>query len=424
MTLEHLILWRRDLHRLPEAAWKEFRTTSLIAHHLSELGYRIVLGDKLLASNLMMGRDVDVAAEKARARRQGAHPDWLERIGDVTGLMGELDTGRPGPTLAFRFDIDAVEVEESDAEQHQPQQQGFASHNKGWMHACAHDGHTAIGMGLASSLMAMKEQLCGRIKLFFQPAEEGCRGGKALAAGGALDDVDALLSLHIGIHAGSGELVINPTEFLCSTKFDVHFMGTAAHAGLEPNAGSNALAAACMATTAMLGIPRHRDGMTRINVGQLHAGSGRNVIPDHAELRGETRGADSALNDYMFSQVQRIVEGTALAHGVTYRIIKQGEAIALDNSPALQAELAALARKQGLATIQTRRFGASEDAGFLMERVQKQGGEAAYLILGADLAAPHHHNEFDFDERVMQSGVELLAAWARARLGVAEAALS
>ena len=120
MTLEHLILWRRDLHRLPEAAWKEFRTTSLIAHHLSELGYHVVLGDKLLASNLMMGRDVDVAAEKARARRQGAHPDWLERIGDVTGLMGELDTGRPGPTLAFRFDIDAVEVEESDAEQHQP----------------------------------------------------------------------------------------------------------------------------------------------------------------------------------------------------------------------------------------------------------------------------------------------------------------
>ncbi|WP_439835365.1 amidohydrolase [Aeromonas enteropelogenes] len=417
MSLEHLIQWRRDLHRLPEAAWKEFRTTSLIAHHLSGLGYHIVLGDKLLASNLVMGRDLDVAAEKARARRQGAHPDWLDRIGDFTGLMGELDTGRPGPTLAFRFDIDAVEVEESGDEQHQPQREGFASHNKGWMHACAHDGHTAIGMGLASRLMAMKEQLGGRIKFFFQPAEEGCRGGKALAAGGALDDVDALLSLHIGIHASSGELVINPTEFLCSTKFDVHFMGTAAHAGLEPNAGCNALAAACMATSAMLAIPRHRDGMTRINIGQLNGGSGRNVIPDHAELRGETRGADSALNDYMFGQVQRIVEGVAMAHGVTYQIIKQGEAIALDNSPTLQAELTALARQQGLATIQTRRFGASEDAGFLMERVQKQGGEAAYLVLGADLAAPHHHNAFDFDERVMQSGVDLLAAWVLARQG-------
>ena len=91
--------------------------------------------------------------------------------------------------------------------------------------------------------------------------------------------MDALLALHIGIHASSGELVVNPTEFLCSTKFDVEFMGQAAHAGSEPNAGHNALAAACMATTAMLGIPRHRDGMTRINVGQLNGGSGRNVIP-------------------------------------------------------------------------------------------------------------------------------------------------
>lgn len=98
--------------------------------------------------------------------------------------------------------------------------------------------------------------------------------------------MDALLALHIGIHANSGELVVNPTEFLCSTKFDVEFMGQAAHAGLEPNAGHNALAAACMATTAMLGIPRHRDGMTRINVGQLNGGSGRNVIPGHARLMG------------------------------------------------------------------------------------------------------------------------------------------
>ncbi|BBQ26252.1 hypothetical protein WP2W18C05_24680 [Aeromonas sp. WP2-W18-CRE-05] len=86
-------------------------------------------------------------------------------------------------------------------------------------------------------------------------------------------------------------------------------MGQAAHAGLEPNAGHNALAAACMATTAMLGIPRHRDGMTRINVGQLNGGSGRNVIPGHARLMGETRGATPALNDYMFNQVQQIVEG-------------------------------------------------------------------------------------------------------------------
>lgn len=101
MSLEHLIQWRRDLHRLPEAAWKEFRTTSLIAHHLSGLGYHIVLGDKLLASNLVMGRDLDVAAEKARARRQGAHPDWLDRIGDFTGLMGNWTPAVPARRSPF-----------------------------------------------------------------------------------------------------------------------------------------------------------------------------------------------------------------------------------------------------------------------------------------------------------------------------------
>ncbi|MGY4025782.1 amidohydrolase [Aeromonas rivuli] len=418
MTIDTLRHWRRDLHRLPEAAWCEFRTSALIAHRLNELGFTVMLGDALLASSLVMGRQIDVAAQKERALRQGANPDWLARIENLTGVMGLWDSGRPGPTLGFRFDIDAVEVDEESGEQHQPTQEAWQSHNPGWMHACAHDGHTAIGLVLAERIMAQAEQLGGRIKLFFQPAEEGCRGGKALAAGGQLDDVDALLALHIGIHATSGELVLNPTEFLCSTKFDVEFMGESAHAGLEPNAGRNALAAACMATTAMLGIPRHRDGMTRINVGQLSGGSGRNVIPGQARLQGETRGASPALNDYVFGQVQRIVEGAALMQGVSYLIRKQGEAIGIHNSPELIEELLPLAAAMALNTVHTRRFGASEDAGFLIERVQRNGGQAAYLILGADLSAPHHHPAFNFDETVMESGVNLLARFIQHRLAI------
>lgn len=415
MHADELVRWRRDLHRYPEAAWKEFRTTSLIARHLASLGFTLKLGEDLLAAPLVMGREVDVAAEKARALLQGGDPDWIERMGDLTGVMGLLETGRPGPTLAFRFDIDAVEVSESEAPQHPPVRDGFCSQNPSWMHACGHDGHTAIGLALASRLMKHRAQLCGRIKLLFQPAEEGCRGGKALASGGALDDVDALLCLHLGIHAASGEIVLNPTDFLCSTKFDIHFFGTPAHAGLEPNAGANALAAACSATTALLGIPRHRDGMTRINIGTLQGGSGRNVIADHALLCGETRGSEPHLNDYMFGQVQRIVEGTALAFGVTYRIIKQGEAQGLTNSPELVAELEGMAQAEGFSVVPTRRFGASEDAGFLLERVQRGGGQAAYLVVGAHLAAPHHHNAFDFDEGVMMRAVNLLERWARTR---------
>lgn len=416
MDSAHLSRWRRDLHQAPEAAWCEYRTTSLIARHLSDLGLTITLGDELLSAPHVMGRDIDVAREKARALHQGADPHWLESIGELTGVMGELNTGRPGPVLAFRFDMDAVEVGESPQETHFPVKEGFVSRNQGWMHACGHDGHVAMGLALASRLASRREQLCGRIKFLFQPAEEGCRGGKALAAGGSLDDVDALLTLHLGIHAQSGELVINPTDFLCSTKFDLHFLGTASHAGLEPNAGANALAAACMATTALLGIPRHRDGMTRINIGQLNAGSGRNVIPDLAILRGETRGASSALNDYMFAHVQHIAEGCARAHGVDFHIIKQGEAIGLTNSATLLPALTQLAAELGLTTIGERPFGASEDAGFLLEQVQSHGGEAAYLVLGANLTAPHHHACFDFDEAVLERGVTLLERWAQARL--------
>ena len=88
MTQDALRHWRRDLHRLPEAAWCEFRTSALIAHHLCELGFSVMLGDKLLASNLIMGREIDVAAQKERALRQGAHPDWLARIDEITGVMG------------------------------------------------------------------------------------------------------------------------------------------------------------------------------------------------------------------------------------------------------------------------------------------------------------------------------------------------
>lgn len=417
MTQDALHHWRRDLHRYPEAAWCEFRTSSLIAKHLAALGFDVMLGDQLLANHLIMGREIDVPAQKARALRQGADPEWLARIEEITGVMGVWETGRPGPTLGFRFDIDAVEVEEQQDPSHDPSQGGWQSCNPGWMHACAHDGHTAIGLVLAERIAALAGQLTGRIKLFFQPAEEGCRGGKALAAGGQLDDVDALLALHIGIHAESGELVVNPTDFLCSTKFDVELMGRAAHAGLEPNAGHNALAAACMATTALLGIPRHRDGMTRINIGQLHAGSGRNVIPGHALLQGETRGATPALNDYMFGQVQQIVAGAAAMQGASYLIRKQGEAIGIDNSPALLEEITPLAERLAFKTIHSRRFGASEDAGFLIERVQNNGGQAAYLILGSRLAAPHHHPEFDFDEAVLAPGVALLEAWLLSRLG-------
>lgn len=408
-THELLCHWRRDFHRFPEPAWCEYRTTSLIAAALANAGYEIKLGDQIVSISAVMGRHIDEDQEKSRALAQGADAEWLDKI-SLTGLIAELDTGRPGPCVALRVDLDAVHVQESEQADHYPVHAGFASQNPGCMHACGHDGHAALGVVLGLMLAEKKHQLCGRIKLVFQPAEEGCRGGKALASGGELDDVDQLYAIHLGIHAASGELVVCPDGFLSSTKFDVEFIGRAAHAGLEPNAGANALAAACQAVGQMLAIPRHRDGMTRLNIGQLTSNGERNVVPAYALLQGETRGGTAQLNDYVFSAVQRIVQGTALAHDVDYHIRRQGEAISIHNSPALVHTVTLVASQLGFNVIHNRPFGASDDAGFLLERVQKNGGQAAYLVLGATLSAGHHASLFDFDEEALSRGLELLDA--------------
>lgn len=402
--------WRRDFHRHPEPAWCEYRTTSLICKALSEAGYDIRIGEQFLSSSMVMGREVDEEQEKLRALAQGADPEWLSRL-SLTGLMAVLDTGRPGPCLALRVDLDAVRLGECCADHHTPQQQGFASLSAGVMHACAHDAHAAIALVLAQLLASYRDTLCGKIKLIFQPAEEGCRAGKAVAASGQLDDIDQLLAIHLGIHAKSGELVVCPEGFLSSTKFDVEFIGKPAHAGLEPNAGANALSAACLAVNQMLAIPPHRDGMTRINIGHLRAGQERNVIPAYAFLQGETRGATSQLNDYVFSAVQRIVQGVAMAHGVDYMIRRQGEAISIQNSPALVHTLTLLGDELGFDVIHSRPFGASDDAGFLIDRVQRRAGQAAYLVIGADLSAGHHTDQFDFDEEIMARALNLLFHW-------------
>lgn len=409
--------WRRSFHRFPEPAWCEYRTTSLICTALAEAGFEIRIGEQLLSPSMVMGRDIDEAREKARALQQGADADWLAKL-THTGLLAVLDTGRPGPCLALRVDLDAVRVRECVSADHLPQQLGFASASDGVMHACAHDAHAAIAVVLGQLLAGYQHTLCGKIKLFFQPAEEGCRAGKAVASGGQLDDVDQLLAIHLGIHAHSGELVVCPEGFLSSTKFDVEFIGKPAHAGLEPNAGANALSAACQAVSQMLAIAPHRDGMTRINIGHLHAGQERNVVPAYAFLQGETRGATAALNEYVFSAVQRIVQGVAMSHGVDYMIRRQGEAISIENSPALVHTLTLLGDELGYNVIHSRPFGASDDAGFLIDRVQRRGGQAAYIVIGADLKAGHHTDQFDFDEDVMGRALNLLFHWFARQLTV------
>ena len=409
---------RREFHAHAETGWTEFWTTARIAGILDSLGYDVLVGRDVLDLDSVMGRpsDQEIAGFVERALAQGADAGWITKMDGYTGAVAVLDTGKPGPVLAFRFDIDAVDVSEAQDEKHRPFREGFASMNENAMHSCGHDAHAVIGLALADLLMERKDSLGGVVKLIFQPAEEGVRGGKAIAAKGFLDDVDFFLGAHVGMGIPTGSVSPACGDFLCTSKFDLTYKGKAAHAGGAPNEGRNALLAAASATLALAGIPPHKDGATRINVGVLQAGSGRNVIPSRAVMKVETRGLTMELNSYVYNRAMEIVSGAASMYGVEMAMAKMGEAVdALSDD-----DLAGIVRDKAAAVPGIDRIappvslGGSEDISWMMRAVQKRGGKAVYFVLGTDIAAGHHNEYFDIDEKVLDYGPALFAELALA----------
>ena len=410
--------WRRDLHQFAESGWLEFRTATRVADALHTLGYQLQLGREVINAEARMGLpDADtLKQQEARALQQGALAQWLPAFsGGFCGIVATLETGRPGPVMGFRVDMDALDLNESQAADHLPQREGFASCNAGMMHACGHDGHTTIGLGLASVLMAMKSQLSGTIKLIFQPAEEGVRGAKAMVEAGVVDDVDLFTAIHLGTGVPAGELVCGSDSFLATTKLDVHFTGVGAHAGGKPEEGRNALLAAAQATLGLHGLPQHSGGVARVNVGVLQAGTGRNVVADTALMKVETRGVSNEVNDDIYQQALRIIAGAAAMYGVEYEVKLMGAARSCTPTQPwvdfLHQQAEALGIFDSVVDSKAQAAG-SEDATCMMERVKQRGGQATYAIFGCELAAGHHNAKFDFDESVMGKAVQMLATLA------------
>jgi aminobenzoyl-glutamate utilization protein A len=408
--LSQLVSYRRDFHKYAESGWTEFRTTAKIAAALNGLGYQLRFGGDFIKPDFVMGRTIDADRERRRAVEQGADPEIIKRIGDYTGLVAELDTGRAGPTAAFRFDIDAVDVEEASDDSHRPVREGFASVNKGWMHACGHDGHTAIGVVLAKLLAEEKDILRGKIRLIFQPAEEGVRGGYAVTKSGAVEGADYFTALHLGLDLPTGTICGATNGLLCTTKFDAIFKGKGAHAGGEPERGKNALLAAASAALNLHAIAPHSGGRTRLNVGVLNAGEGRNVVPPSALMKIETRGETKELADYIYGRAQEVIKGAAMMYGNEVKVVKRGESPTSVCSPELAAVIMKAAKEtEGVTTICAERTaGGSDDACWLINRTQEQGGLATYMAIGASNTAGHHNAYFDFDEAALPIAVQIL----------------
>ncbi|VEI77038.1 Indole-3-acetyl-aspartic acid hydrolase [Mannheimia haemolytica] len=410
ISLPQLIEWRREFHQFPETGWSEFWTTSKIADYLEPLGFEILLGKQIINPDFVRGRNLAIVEKGiARAKAYGVNPTWLEKMEGYTGCVAVFDSGKPGKTIALRFDIDCVDVAETKDPNHRANQLGFVSRNEGEMHACGHDGHITIGLGVAHWLMANKDKLTGKVKIVFQPAEEGVRGAAAIAASGIIDDADYFAGSHISFCANSGTVLADPKNFLSTTKIDIRYKGKPAHAGATPHLGHNALLAAAHAVTQLHGISRHGEGMSRINVGIFKGGSGRNVIPSDAEIKLEVRGENKAINQYMVDQVMQIAKGVATGFAVEYETEIMGEAVDMVNDAELVELIKeiAIAQPQVHSSDQDYSFNASEDATILGQRVQDNGGKAIYFIIGADRTAEHHQAEFDFDESQLLTGVNI-----------------
>jgi len=409
---ERLVALRRDLHSHPEPAWCEYWTTSRIVDELDRIGVENrVVGPELLAGEARMAVPAEetLAEWRERARGAGAREDVLHQCaGGFTGLLATVERG-DGPTVALRVDIDALPITEAETADHAPAGGGFRSGNEGYMHACGHDAHAAIGVGVLEAVV--ESEFSGTFKLLFQPAEEVIGGGRAVAESGVLDDVDQLLALHVGLDHPTGEVVAGVGGFLAVRQFEATFRGESAHAGGHPAAGRDAVQALATAVQNLHAIRRHEDGATRVNAGVVSGGTATNIVPERATIEGEVRGETTALMEYMSERADSVVEHAAGMHGCEASVETLAQAPSAESDPELADVVYEVAGDTvGVdSRLRSAPLGGSEDATYLMDRVQEHGGRASYVGIGTDHPGGHHTPTFDVDERSLEIGVDVLS---------------
>lgn len=412
------VAMRRDFHKYAERGWLEMRTASIVARTLDTLGYQVSVGKEVMREEFRMGLPSKrlLTINYNRALVQGADRDYLEKVKEgFTGVVGVMHMG-DGPVVAIRFDMDALSITEDNSLNHNPGKNNFISCNPGAMHACGHDGHTAIGLTVAKILSQLKDKMHGTIKLIFQPAEEGVCGAKSIALSGILDDVDYIFAGHIWQQADGEDynIYLGMDETFATTKLDVTYHGVSSHAAGMPQFGKNALLSAASCILNLHSIPRNSDGCTRINVGTIKAGTGRNVVPETAKLEIEVRGATTELNNYMEVYARDIINGSALMHDTIVEIEEMGKAYSLDCDQEMMDMIRYVCdtylddikvAKNDLSPLD-----GSDDFSYMMSTVQAHGGIGTYMKLTTDLVASPHNCAYDFNEEVLLTGTRVFSS--------------
>jgi amidohydrolase len=370
---DDLVALRRDLHMHPELGFQEFRTSQLVAERLDALGYEVQRG---------VGK---------------------------TGVVALLQGGLPGDrTVLLRFDMDALPIQEQN-------DVPYRSITPGVMHACGHDAHTAVGIGVATLLMRHREQLPGTIKLMFQPAEEGLGGAFAMIDDGLLQNPrpDVALGLHVSSTHDLGTAVVRSGAMMAaSDSFRVVVHGRGGH-GAHPEQTIDAVLVAAQIVVALQTIVARNVNPEEpgvVTVGALHAGEAGNVIAETAELRGTIRSFSPEVRELLHRRVREVCEGMATTLGATAEVQLRMGVDATVNAPRPTAVLhAAVAAVLGDDKVNTTyRTTGGEDFSAVLARVP-----GSFFFIGARSDAqgfnfPHHNPRFDIDEACLPQGVAIL----------------
>ena len=390
-----VVAWRRDIHANAELGQQEARTAAVVAEHLKKLGLEVRTG-------------------------VGGH-----------GVVGVLRGGKPGRVVGLRADMDALPM---------PEQTGlpFASKmrqiNMGKesavMHACGHDGHTAMLMGVAEMLAGMREEIRGTVKFIFQPAEEGPSrelkegekfGAAAMIADRALKDpdVDAMFALHLIPTLPGNTVYYKAGPVLASSdRLDIKIVGKQGHGGM-PWQGIDAVTVAADVVNSVQQIVSRQSDISKqplvVTIGTINGGVRNNVVAGEVEMSGTIRGFDEDMRADAKMRIKRIAESVAAAHGATAEVkITPFYKTTVNDTPLLQSMVPVLQKATNGKAMPGNLLPASEDFSEFAFMVP-----SVYLFLGAPpegktpkTAFPNHHAQFDFDERAMEVGVRTMASMA------------
>ena len=367
-----LVAWRRRIHQKPELGFEEELTAKFIQSKLQQW-------------------NIPYQAEIAK-----------------TGVVATIDSGSPGKVLAIRADMDALPVQEAN-------EVPYKSQHEGKMHACGHDGHTAIALGTVYYLSQHRDRFTGTVKVIFQPAEEGPGGAKPMIEAGVLQnpDVDAIIGLHLWNNLPLGTVGVRSGALMAAVEcFRATIIGKGGHGAMPDQTVDSIVVASQIVNALQTIVARNVNPLDSavVTVGEFNAGTALNVIADSAKLSGTIRYFNPELETLIGDRSEAIIAGVCQMHGADYKL----EHWQLYPPTINDHVMAELVRSVALEVVETpvgvvpecQTMG-GEDMSFFLNEIP-----GCYFFLGSanperELAYPHHHPRFDFDETALSMGVEM-----------------